>query len=75
MARTRTPTPEALGKPRPRASRQVVTFRLDDPEHDALLMLSERAGLGHSAFARRIVEAYINEHAPTKTPRNRGRRQ
>jgi hypothetical protein len=38
-------------------------------------MLSERAGLGHSAFARRIVEAYINEHAPTKTPRNRGRRQ
>jgi predicted DNA-binding protein len=55
-----------------------VTFRLDDREHDALLSLSKIAGLGPSAFARRIVEAYIEEHAGTytkKTPRNRGRGQ
>ena len=78
MVRTRTPSPRELGAPRPRASQQVVTFRLDDREHDALLSLSKIAGLGPSAFARRIVEAYIEEHAHTytkKTPRNRGRRQ
>lgn len=78
MARARTPSPEALGAPRPLASQRVVTFRLDDREHEALLGLAERAGLGHSALARRIVEAYINEHAParnTKAPRVRNRRQ
>lgn len=79
MARANYPTPEALGAPRPLASRQVVTFRLDDQDHAALLQLAERAGLGHSAFARRIVESYIGEHGPrrnqVKTPRRRGRRQ
>jgi hypothetical protein len=65
------PSPEALGGPR-LASRQVVTFRLDDAEHDALLGLAERADLGPSAFARRVVEAYIRAHAPAgNTVRNK----
>ena len=69
--RTRMPSPEALGGPR-LASRQVVTFRLDDADHDALLGLAERANLGPSAFARRIVEAYIKAHAPgSNTVRNK----
>lgn len=72
----RTPTPEELGARQPPTSRQVVTFRLDDAEHAALLTLAKRANLGHSALARRIVEAYIAEHAPeSKTPRNRGARR
>jgi hypothetical protein len=65
----RLPSPESLGGPR-LASRQVVTFRLHDADHDALLTLSERASLGPSAFARRIVEAYIRAQAVTKTTRN-----
>lgn len=72
LPRRRLPSPESLGGPR-LASRQVVTFRLDDAEHDALLDLSKRANLGPSAFARRIVEAYIQAHAPTTKkakPRN-----
>ncbi len=72
----RTPTPEELGVRPPPTSRQVVTFRLDDDEHAALLTLAKRANLGPSALARRIVEAYIAEHAPeSKTPRNRGVRR
>ncbi len=63
MARPRTPRPEVLGKPRV-MSRRVVTFRLHDADHDALLGLAGRAGIGHSALARRIVENYITEHAP-----------
>ncbi|MGE0397228.1 MAG: hypothetical protein AB7T06_10950 [Kofleriaceae bacterium] len=49
----------------------MVTFRLDDAEHEALLGLSKRANLGPSALARRIVEAYIHAHAlvrKTNTP-------
>jgi predicted DNA-binding protein len=42
----------------------MVSFRLREPEHAALLALAERAGIGHSALARRIVEHYISEHAP-----------
>ena len=75
MARPRTPSPEMLGKTT-LLSQRVVTFRLNDPEHDALLALSDRAGIGHSALARRIVEAYIAEHAPrNKAPRTLGRRR
>jgi predicted DNA-binding protein len=48
----------------------MVSFRLSEPEYEALLALSKKAGIGHSALARRIVEHYINEHAP----RNRRRR-
>jgi predicted DNA-binding protein len=48
----------------------MVCFRLSDPEYGTLLALSEQAGIGHSTLARRIVEHYINEHAP----RNRHRR-
>jgi predicted DNA-binding protein len=42
----------------------MVSFRLSDPEHEALLALAEKAGVGHTTLARRIVEHYINEHAP-----------
>lgn len=73
MARRRnlaTPTPEALAGTRSR-SLHMVSFRLSDPEHDALLSLAHRAGIGHCALARRIVEHYINEHAPE---RGRGRK-
>ncbi len=45
-------------------ARQPVCFRLRDADHDALLALAERAGVGHSTLARRIVEHYIKEHAP-----------
>jgi len=68
MPRT-TPSPKALAD-RPPPSQRMVSFRLREPEHAALLALAERAGIGHSALARRIVEHYINEHAP----RNRGGR-
>jgi hypothetical protein len=67
------PSPESLGGPR-LASRHVITFRLDDEPHEALLGLGQRANLGPSAFSRRIVEAYIKAHAPTnKTTRNKTR--
>ena len=59
----RSPTPEALGRSRSRSLR-MVSFRLSDPEHEALLALAERAGVGHCTLARRIVEHYILEHAP-----------
>jgi hypothetical protein len=62
MARS-TPSPEELGDRAPR-SKNMVSFRLSDPEYEALLALAEKAGIGHSALARRIVEHYINEHAP-----------
>lgn len=62
MGQKRTPGPEALG--RAMYARQPVCFRLRDADHDALLALAERAGVGHSTLARRIVEHYIKEHAP-----------
>ena len=62
MARS-TPSPEELGDHGPR-SKRMVSFRLSEPEYEALLALSKKAGIGHSALARRIVEHYINEHAP-----------
>jgi len=62
------PSPEALGERPPPASRRVVTFRLDDAEHEALLGLADRASLGPSAFARLVVEAYIQAHAPASNP-------
>lgn len=70
MARS-TPSPKALAGDRTPRSKRMVSFRLSDPEHEALLALAERAGIGHSALARKIVEHYINEHAP----RNRRGRQ
>ena len=48
----------------------MVSFRLSDPEHAALLALAKRADIGHSALARRIVEHYLSEHAP-QTQRSR----
>lgn len=68
MARS-TPSPKELGNQGPRSTK-MVSFRLSDPEYEDLLELSQKAGIGHSALARRIVEHYINEHAP----RNRRRR-
>ena len=68
--------PRGAGRPASADVSQVVTFRLDDDEHAALLTLAKRANLGPSALARRIVEAYIAEHAPeSMTPRNRGVRR
>lgn len=64
MAQKKTPGPESLG--RAMNARQPVCFRLGDADHDALLTLAERAGVGHSTLARRIVEHYIKEHAPRK---------
>lgn len=61
MPRRQTPSPEELGAERSR-SKRIVTFRLNDAEHDALLALARRAGIGHSALVRRIVESYIDEH-------------
>jgi hypothetical protein len=59
------PPPEAMNKPRERkAIRSPVTFRLTEVDEDALHALAERAEMGASAFARRIVEHYIREHAP-----------
>jgi hypothetical protein len=69
MAARRTPSPEALGQRR-KLSRRVVTFRLNEAEHEALLGLAKRARMGHSALVRRIVEHYIAEHVPR---RQRGR--
>lgn len=67
MRRTRTPTPEQLNPRRGRtAPRSPVTFRLTAPYEDAFLLLARRARLGRSAFARRIVEHYIREHAPQR---------
>jgi len=56
------PSPEALA--RPRATRNPVTFRLNDDDWEALRALAGRADAGPSSFARRIVEHYIREHAP-----------
>jgi predicted DNA-binding protein len=57
------PTPEQL---RPKPSQRLITFRLSDDEHGALLLLAERAQVGHSTLVRRIVEHYIVEHAPRR---------
>jgi hypothetical protein len=62
MARTRTPSPEALGLGK--QARIPICFRLSDANHDALLKLAARAGVGPSTLSRRIVEHYIEEHAP-----------
>lgn len=67
MKRTRTPTPEELNPQRPgKKKRSPLTFRLADAYEDAFLVLCRRADLGRSAFARRIVEHYIREHAPAR---------
>lgn len=55
------PSPEEL---RPSTSKNVLTFRLDDPELAALRALAARADLGVSTLVRRIIETYIQEHAP-----------
>lgn len=68
MAAPRTPKPAELA----RTTRQhptPVSFRLSTEDHNALVSLAERAHVGHSTLARRIVEHYIREHAP----RNRRR--
>jgi hypothetical protein len=57
------PRPEELARRQP-LSRHMISFRLSDPEYDELQRLAHRAGMGHSALARRIVEHYINAHAP-----------
>jgi hypothetical protein len=70
MARKRTPSPEALARQGvhvPKPKRSPVTFRLTEDDEDALHALAERAELGPSTFARRIVEHYIQEHARSVT--------
>ena len=49
----------------------MITFRLSEPEYRELRALARRAGIGHSALARRIVEHYVAEH----TPRSRRERK
>jgi hypothetical protein len=69
MADKRMPPPEALNrlsKKPPKPKRSPVTFRLTEADEDALHELAGRAQLGPSAFARRIVEHYIRQHAPSK---------
>lgn len=60
-ARRALPAPEDLGRDTSR--RLPISFRLTDADHDALLALAERAGVGHSTLARRVVEHYIREHS------------
>ena len=50
---------------------QTVTFRLSDEDHRALLLLAERGGMGHTTLVRRIVEHYIQEHAPRGAKRSK----
>jgi hypothetical protein len=64
MAKRKTPPPEALGAASRVNTRSPVTFRLTDQDRDRFLDLATRAGLGESTLARRIIEDYINEHAP-----------
>jgi hypothetical protein len=70
------PAPETLGVPRPKARkrkpvRSPVTFRLSEADEVALHRLAKRARLGPSAFARRIVEHYIRQHAPQRVKKGR----
>jgi hypothetical protein len=71
MIGKRMPSPETLSKqrvrkPSPKPKRSPLTFRLTEADEDALHALAERAQLGPSAFARRIVEHYIRQHAPQR---------
>ena len=60
-----TPPPKAFANAR-KGSKRTVTFRLDDPDHAALLKLAKSADMGHATLARRIVEHYVREHMPKK---------
>lgn len=57
------PAPETFARPEPT---KTVTFRLSVTNHGKLLTLARRSKLGHSALVRRIVEHYIEQHAPTR---------
>ena len=57
------PAPEQL-KPRP--SQRLITFRLNDRDDRALRGLAKRAEMGPSTLARRIIEHYLQEHAPNR---------
>lgn len=48
-----------------------MTFRLTEADEEELHRLAERAQLGASALARRIVEHYIREHAPRRGAKRR----
>jgi hypothetical protein len=65
---TKQPTPASLAKmtrPRiPKKKRSPITFRLSEVHEAALHTLAESVDLGPSALARRIVENYIEQHAP-----------
>ena len=58
------PSPHQLRQARP--TQETVTFRLNGEEHAALLQLAARAQMGHTTLVRRIVEHYIQEHAPRR---------
>jgi hypothetical protein len=62
MKMRRMPAPAQL-KPR-RNSRNLIAFRLNDDEDDALRALAATSGMGPSTLARRIVEHYLGQHAP-----------
>lgn len=62
------PSPEEL---KPRNSRRLITFRLNDDDDAALRALAARAQLGPSTLVRRVIEHYVREHASRNT-RKRG---
>jgi hypothetical protein len=65
MRATRMPAPEALNRPRDLVpARSPITFRLTEADEEKLHKLARRARLGRSTLARRIVEHYIQQHAP-----------
>lgn len=63
------PSPEQLR--RPQTSRRLITFRLNDDADQILRLLAQRAGLGPSTLARRVIEHYVRDHAP-RNARKRG---
>jgi len=65
---TKQPTPAVLARTNPpgppKKKRSPITFRLSPVDEVALHTLATSVDLGASAFARRIVENYIQQHAP-----------
>jgi hypothetical protein len=62
----RMPGPETFSRGE---ATMIVTFRLSETDHAALLQLAERGKIGHSTLVRRVVEHYIQEHAKPRARR------